>query len=489
MNRPFLVLLGALFLPLAACAGEDTIGDDDGSEPTPEPVGATGVKIREVAIYQGLKRDLFLDGSPQGEGVPLVQGRDAVIRVFYDTDANYDKQSVTARVLIDGADPIEVEGVLGASSKEEDIASTINIPIPGSAIGAKFTYRVELTQLVLNGTDNPDAHAPTSGKHEVTVEGPQSTFRVTLMPLKYNYDGSGRIPDTSEATVEKYRNRLLQLYPVSNVEITVHDPLTWNSRIGADGSGWDTVLGRLVDLRSQENLPDDAYYYGIFLPDDNFDSYCGFGCLLGLSLLNTDPPETGNVNLRMAIGVAYDIYTFDTAAHELGHAHGRMHADCGPGLDPGSIDQSFPYPGGQIGVWGMDSTTLELHAPTTTFDVMGYCDNNWISDYNYKALLARGKNVNLPRWHEPTARQRMAVVMMNGSGTATFGGVQTVPTGLSGKHLPATVIGAAGKARTTEAVFYAYDHLPGGMAFVPIEEEEPRHLEVKLDGVVHSIDR
>ncbi len=488
MNRPFLVLLGALLLPIAACAGEDTT-DDDGSEPTPEPVGAAGVKIREVAIYQGLKRELFLDGAPQGGGVPLVQGRDAVIRVFYDTDGSYDGKSVTARLLIDGADPIEVEGVLGASSKEEDVASTINIPVPGAAIGAKLTYRLEVTQLALDGTDNPDAHAPLSGKHEVTVEGPQSTFRVTLMPFKYNADGSGRLPDTSEAAVEKYRNRLLQLYPVSNVEVTVHEPLTWNAAIRADGTGWDTVLGRLIDLRSQENLPDDAYYYGIFLPDDTFDSYCGFGCLLGLSLLNTDPPETGNVDLRMAIGVAYDIYTFDTAAHELGHAHGRLHADCGPGLDPQSIDQSYPYPGGQIGVWGMDSKTLELKAPTTTFDVMGYCDNNWISDYNFKGLLNRAKNVNLPRWHEPTDRRRMGVVMMNGKGTASFGGVQTVPVGSGGKHLPATVVGSSGAPRATEALFYAYDHLPGGIALVPMDDDAPQHVEVELDGVVHSIDR
>ena len=31
---------------------------------------------------------------------------------------------------------------------------------------------------------------------------------------------------------------------------------------------------------------------------------------------------------------------------------------------------------------------------------MGYCDNQWVSDYTYTALLQRGQFVNLPKWQD-----------------------------------------------------------------------------------------
>jgi hypothetical protein len=35
----------------------------------------------------------------------------------------------------------------------------------------------------------------------------------------------------------------------------------------------------------------------------------------------------------------------------------------------------------------MDTNTLQLYAPTTNFDIMGYCDHAWVSDYNYAAMM------------------------------------------------------------------------------------------------------
>ena len=56
----------------------------------------------------------------------------------------------------------------------------------------------------------------------------------------------------------------------------------------------------------------------------------------------------------------------DTAAHELGHSHGRNHAPCGMGLDPSSIDPAYPHDGGKIGVLvdveGGDSEVVESPA-------------------------------------------------------------------------------------------------------------------------------
>jgi hypothetical protein len=72
-------------------------------------------------------------------------------------------------------------------------------------------------------------------------------------------------------------------------------------------------------------------------------------------------------------------------AHEEGHNFGRQHSPCGGARNP---DPAYPYPGGLIGVPGWDVFALSGNLkPTTDSDIMGYCSNQWISDYVYKSVL------------------------------------------------------------------------------------------------------
>ena len=118
---------------------------------------------------------------------------------------------------------------------------------------------------------------------------------------------------------------------------------------------------------------------------------------LGVTLLNDEPADIGNPQLRIAIGVGFESRAADVAAHELGHSHGRGHAPCGPGGSlPDGIDPAYPYDDGVIGVHGHDFYEDELLDPSESTDIMGYCDDQWVSDYQYRALHERGQNVNLP---------------------------------------------------------------------------------------------
>lgn len=84
-------------------------------------------------------------------------------------------------------------------------------------------------------------------------------------------------------------------------------------------------------------------------------------------------------------------------AHELGHTFGRSHPGfCGQDAS----DPTFPYADGRIGDGREDAVGVDLGDPSlqlplrlmandSCHDIMTYCDNQWISSYSYKAILAR----------------------------------------------------------------------------------------------------
>jgi hypothetical protein len=480
-----LLLVPAL---LVACSSEDEEGGKKKKEdPHAALVGVQGVAIQEVSVYQGIKRVLAQGGQTAMSNVPLVAGRDALVRVFYSAGPEAVGRTVVGRLELEGGDPIDVQATLVAQSNDADLASTVDILVPGDRVGENFTYRVSIAEQDQGSDDNPTAHHPQVGFETHLVEGPQNTFRVVLAPFRYDADGSGRLPNLSPERVEAFRQRLMQLYPVSAVEVTVREPQPWSQPIGPDGSGWQDVGIATFGFRGQDGMSADVYYYAIFNPTASIAQFCGQGCLLGVTLLNADPPDVGNPQLRLALGVGFDEVATDTAAHELGHAHGRQHAPCSSfGPLPDGIDPQYPYPGAQIGVWGWDMFGGQLVDPTRT-DIMSYCDNQWISDYNYSGLLSRAKNVNLPLMHGPMARHEILVV--DATGQAAWSDAVDAPEVGDEGGFDVDVTVETGAVERVTAHYYPYDHLPGGWLIFPTPAERPVRVEAVVDGVPLRVSR
>ena len=492
----------AVALAAIGCATGETLEGDSG----PTYVGVDGVWIQQVAIYQSLKRVLAEGGVPAVSNVPLVAGRDAVVRVFYAAAPEKIGTVVRGRLEITGHESLIVEGALVGQSFDHDMASTFNFGVPGDAISEPFEYRVSLLHEAED--DNVTAHHPAAGRESHFVEGPRNTLRVILAPFQYNADGSGRLPDTSPAMVELYRQRLLALYPVSNVEVTVREPYPWSQPIGNWGEGWDSVQWALYSFRDQDGTSADVYYYGIFNPADTFEQYCQGGCILGLTWMYEGPPDVGTPDMRMALGIGYPEVAPDTTAHELGHVHGRHHAPCGPGMDPNSIDPAFPYANGGIGVWGLDTVTLELKDPTKEpsaygldpgpSDMMAYCSNEWVSDYTYAGLLFRGKNVNLPDIQgangRPIQRPQPArvdheLILIDGQGRGDWKrSVKRQAVGPAGS-IPVSLRTLDGQTIQARGHYYRYDHLPGGWLFFPKPAVSVNRAELSVDGRPVAVER
>lgn len=485
-------LAGLIFVFVSAC-GSST------------PTAAPGVAIKDIAIYQSLERMLVQGGKVApvtSASVPLIAGRAALVRVFYRTSDAYDQKEVIARLTIAGHEPMQVVGKLSSASEQGKLDTTINFYLEPEQVTDPLEYSLELLQERDGSEDNPQARFPSEGLSKVTVEGRKNTLRVMLVPFRYQADGSNRLPDTSAEQVARFRQRFLDLYPVSEVEISVHAPIDWTGQISRDGQGWQQVGLRLFALRTAEKVPDDTYLYGIFNPANTLPAFCGPGCLLGVTLLNNQPADTGNVQLRLALGVGFNERATATAAHEIGHAHGRPHANCGPGLDPGSIDREYPsdaaHQGGKIGAWGFDMVAKQLVPPTSS-DIMGYCENQWISDYNFIKLYSRVKNVNTVSWQLPASGSfDYDVIAVDGSGQARWAqSVQRSRPLISAEAID-VMLGSATGDKTPEGgtpvrgEYYRFDHIPGGWLFVPrtpLSAASAATYRFRLDGRVYKVQR
>ena len=377
--------------------------------------------------------------------IPIVARRDAMVRVFYQTDGSYDGGAVTARFSA-GAYYAESSGVLGASSSAGSLSSTLNIDVPGYMITMGGTYRVDLVQTTGSGSNSAAGYPQGTQQIALGVQDAGDRLEVVLVPVQNN----GSLPDTSPAQVQKYADWLVWQYPIPEVQVTVRQQVhVFNGYLGGF-NGWSQLLDEVTQLRDADGAPDDVYYYGVHAADGNG--------LLGLGWVG----GANDVWSRAAIGVGWSGDTApETAVHEIGHNHGREHAPCGVSGDP-----NFPYSGASIGVRGYHPAQGQLLSPSTYVDFMSYCSPTWVSDYTYKALFQRLKHVNGAMIQVPPGlldRTWERVRVLGGQAQWTTPVTMSRPP--VGRSVSVEVSTVAGTA-PSEGHYYAYDHLQGGLLYL-----------------------
>jgi hypothetical protein len=436
-------------------------GGSTSSAPTEPMSAADGVAITAVSLFQGTRRPLMENGAAAQSQVPIVMGREALFRVHYAVDPPAVGTTITAKLTLGDADPIYLDATLGQGSSEADLTSTVNIHVSGELMVGS-SYRVELLQPsdISSGT-NPNAAYPADGQDALPVQSAGNQLRVQLVPIRYGADGSNRLPDTSAAQVERYRELFYKLYPAPAVEITVGAPVQWDNTISGNGSGWQSLLNAMIDYRQSSKPPPDQYLYAIFSARDTFASFCNGGCVAGLSPLAGPGDEWARVGIGLGFSGEGSV---ETAVHEVGHAHGRGHAPCdtGQGLDP-----NFPYSNGSLGDWGYDLVEQTLVSASTK-DFMSYCDPTFVSDYNFRQLFQRMRLVNNADQAQPPvlAPQLFDRVIIDENGAASWGAAVTLNRTPSGEPTTVTTQGSGGEVEIT-GYFYPYSHLDGGLMLLP----------------------
>ncbi|HHH30975.1 MAG TPA: hypothetical protein ENK57_21885 [Polyangiaceae bacterium] len=476
-------LLGLLLLPalaVPACnaftgAADLTTEGGGGGLPTGGPAlaPADDVRITRVEIYQGLQNTLMEDGAPLSPALPTVIGRRALFRIFYEATGSV--KNVTARLTL-GEEVIEETVDLSGMSNESSLDSTINLTVQGEQMTAS-SYRVDLLQdrAETSGTNAEAAYpADMDELADLPLANPNGPLTVRLVPVQYQADGSGRLPDTSGSQLQLYEELFFNNYPVAEIEIVVDAPFIWEGGVFPGGGGWSQLLDAITNYRQASGAASNEYVYGIFMPADDFGQYCAGGCISGLANLAGD----GAGGLRAGIGLGFPGGgSAQTAVHEIGHTHGRQHTPCGTfGDNDPNIPTDPAHEEAAIGVWGYDLFN-DILVDSARKDFMSYCDPTWVSDYTYLALLERIQSVNMltadvrgrgDEGAEAQAKVTYQQVSFDGDGTSRWHPPVTIRGPLRGETRRVTVLEGSGE-REIDAVFVPRDHLDGGRLLYPSE--------------------
>lgn len=455
--------------------------DSGGDPPVSGLPLAPDLAIEEVAFFQGVKVPVARDGAKVSSRMAdVIAGRAALVRVYLAPKAGWTSRAITGELRLvsaSGTRTFSASMTPTAASSDASLSSTLNFDVPTDAIAVDTQYSVTLfAKTAPPGGDTSGARYPSGGALEAL--GARSTgpaLKVVIVPVRYDADGSGRLPDVSATQIEQYRRAFYAMYPAREVQVTVRAPYAYSGSISASGSGFSALLQSVVKLRQSDGAPKDVYYYGAFASRSSFSSYCSGGCVTGLCGLLTYASDSVG---RACVGVGYTgAQSANTAAHEIGHAHGRSHAPCG---GASGADAKFPYSGGRIGTWGWDLVSKRLVDPAVGKDFMGYCSPEWVSDYTFDALADRISYVNgSASMILDGAKRTYRFVDVGADGRLAWGDTITLTEPPLGEPETLTWEAEDGAALgTATGHYYPYDDLPGGYMLVPEAPAAARALTV-----------
>jgi hypothetical protein len=284
--------------------------------------------------------------------------------------------------LYQGATEVKSYTITATSSVPTTIAdgtigSTWNLLIPAAdfTTGLSILADVDPAASVTETVEDDNTY-PKSGTPLALDIRTMPTFNVTFVPVT---QPGGVTADVSDGNKDAFTDFAKRIYPIAAIDATVHAPFTYGKTLssGYDAT-WSDLLLQLKTLRVAE-LPapgTSRFYYGVIHP-----TYVSGGT--GLAYVG-DPAAVG-VDLSTSVtGMATDIRS-QAAAHEWGHNFNRKHVDCG---GPANVDASYPYATTTVGANGYDVFKGTFMAQASKSDIMGYCTNQWISDYTYKGVLS-----------------------------------------------------------------------------------------------------
>jgi len=447
---------------------------------------ALGITIQQIAVYQSVKIPIMTDGAaiepaPANTTKPaagqrnadVVVGRDALFRVFVTTANGFTARTLSARLTLTNGgtgDQYFAKQMVSGSSVEATPGSTFLIYAPAAKINADTQYSVQLVECGTGSGTLMSPSFPATGNAALQART-TGGVKIKVIPILAN----SSLPATTDASLDLYRQQFLAMYPITSIDLSFGDQITTDYPID-----WNNVLDQMRTKRAMDAPAADVYYFGLLKPAATFAAFCGNACTTGIGYVAgaTQPSQ------RAAVGIGFgDQPSAETMTHEVGHNHGRNHAPCVPaGGQISGVDSAYPYMNGIIGSWGYDPRKKTLLDPSKNTDIMGYCNNKWISDYTYEGLVNRVAAVNSAQdeFFDASALATWRVLLLDPRGPR-WGLPITKPSLPQGSPIVVRILDDSGSA-ITEVAAYRTDISDDLSAMVMVPDPQPGWAAVEVPG-------
>ena len=345
-----------------------------------------GLSLPVVYLTQAIQR--------QTGDVPLIAGRDALLRVFLTSSepGAFFEPEVAATFTLGGREVHRVvmqrDGDLLATVPDEsDLRNSYNAIIPGEYVRRGLEFVVEAdpggTVPLAAGSQIrfPDSGAAAPNVIEVPP------MELTVVPVLEAAEPDSSIFEWTDNIADDSPEVGLFRYSFPFGEFSARSRETYVTSLDlTSGDGqWGLVL-EMEALRAVDNGT--GYYYAAAASVNGF--------------------VRGRARLAAwaSIGKAWDT----ELAHEVGHNLDLRHAPCGGAL---GTDPDFPYPNGGIGAWGYDFRDGSIVSAERRRDIMGYCyELGWLSDYYFEKVIEYRERVEADRARALIAADRPKAEML-----------------------------------------------------------------------------
>ena len=227
------------------------------------PIPARNISLDRVQANQAVGIDIARDGAwveGKDRSSYIMADRLILLRGFFSVGEGWEPREVRAHLTVyypDGTiheddETIMIEG----DSFEGSLGETFNFGLmPEQALpGISFEMDLWETAPGYEDTAEPDPppRIPYDGDALVGVEDSDQLLKVVIVPFHYN-DGEGcnTTPDMSEETMKLFYDYMYMMDPVDTLEITIHDPVEWNTKLTSFNETNEYMSG----LRFDEGAP------------------------------------------------------------------------------------------------------------------------------------------------------------------------------------------------------------------------------------------
>ena len=320
-----------------------------------------GVAVRRVAFCEGEPAAAYLVQAVQSREfpVPLVAGEEALLRVFVTASRENSESLPPVRAsfyrnggLVHTADIPAAPGPVPTEVNEGSLRASVNAAVPADVVQPGLEMVVEVDPGgTLDAALGVARRIPATGRMAVDVRD-MPVLDLTLVPFLWTEKSDSEVLGAvSGMAADPEGHELLDetrtLLPVGGLTVTAHEPVLSSSNDAYH------LIAETRAIRVMEG--ETGYYMGMMSGD--IAGAAGLG---------------GGV-------ASFSVPNASTIAHEFGHNFGLPHAPCGGARN---LDAAYPHADGTTGAYGYDFRAGELVSPSR-FDLMSYCDPNWVGDYNF----------------------------------------------------------------------------------------------------------